>query len=88
MRQVVFFPDAFDDFVQWQQHDKKLFKKIARLINETQRNPFEGTGKPEPLKHQLSGSWSRRINQKHRLVYQVTDEQVIVLSCKFHYKQS
>ncbi len=85
MRQVVFHNDAFEEFIEWSQQDKKLFKRIVRLIKEVQRHPFEGTGKPEPLKHEYATYWSRRINQTHRLIYKVTDDQVIIASCKYHY---
>ena len=85
MRQVVFYPDAFKQFTAWAAEDKKLFKRLVRLIDETQQNPFDGIGKPEPLKHDYAGYWSRRINQEHRLVYKATDEQVIIIACKFHY---
>jgi len=66
--------------------DKKLFDRIRRIIIETARTPFEGIGKPEPLKQQLRGYWSRRITGEHRLVYKVTDEQLIIVSCKYHYE--
>lgn len=85
MRQVVFYPDAFKQFTDWTVADKKLFKRLVRLIDETQRNPFDGIGKPEPLKHDYAGYWSRRIDQEHRLVYKATDKQVIIISCKYHY---
>lgn len=65
--------------------DKKILKRINTLIKECQRTPFEGTGKPEPLKANLSGFWSRRIDEKHRLVYEVTDERISIIQCRFHY---
>ena len=65
--------------------DKKILKRINTLIRECQRTPFEGTGKPEPLKANLSGFWSRRIDEKHRLVYEVTDERISIVQCWFHY---
>ncbi len=80
MRQIVFHDDAFEEFVGWSQQDKKLFKRIVRLIKEVQRHPFEGTGKPELLKYNYAGYWSRRINLEHRLVYKVTDTQIIIAS--------
>ena len=64
---------------------KKIFKKILSLLKDTQKNPFSGLGKPEALKHELQGYWSKRINQEHRLVYQVEDDSVIILSCRYHY---
>ncbi len=85
MRLIVFHTTAFEEFIEWSKRDKKLFQKIVRLIKEVQRHPFEGTGKPEPLKHDYAGYWSRRINREHRLVYKVTDSQVIIASCKYHY---
>lgn len=71
---LVFEVLAWEDYVYWQKIDKKILKKINHLIKDIQRTPFEGIGKPEPLKHELSGFWSRRINSEHRLVYRVTDE--------------
>ncbi|MCH2245601.1 MAG: Txe/YoeB family addiction module toxin [Crocosphaera sp.] len=62
-----------------------MYKKIVELINDILRQPFSGLGKPEPLKHNLKGYWSRRINDEHRLIYQVTDTEIIIISCKFHY---
>lgn len=85
MKEIVFQNDAFEDFIEWSQQDKKLFNRIVRLIRESQRQPFEGIGKPEPLKHHYASYWSRRINQEHRLVYKVTDNQIIIISCKYHY---
>lgn len=64
---------------------KKILKKILLLLKGTQKNPFSGLGKPEPLKHDLQGYWSKRINQEHRLVYQVDDESIIIISCRYHY---
>lgn len=64
---------------------KKILKKILLLLKDTQKNPFSGLGKPEPLKHDLQGYWSKRINQEHRLVYQVDDESIIIISCRYHY---
>ena len=85
MRVVTFHNDAFDDYTNWAKTDAKLFERIHRLIIETARNPFSGIGKPEPLKAELRGYWSRRINDEHRLIYRVTDEQVIITACKYHY---
>jgi toxin YoeB len=84
-RKIAFLPDAFADFNRWSREDRKIQKKIVSLIQEIDRTPFSGTGKPEPLKHQLQGLWSRRITQEHRLVYQVTDEEITIVSCRFHY---
>ncbi|TCK85069.1 Txe/YoeB family addiction module toxin [Albibacterium bauzanense] len=82
---VIFVDGAWEDYLYWQQTDKSMLKKINGLIKEILRTPFQGTGKPEPLKENLSGFWSRRINQEHRLVYKVEDGVVIVLQCKYHY---
>jgi toxin YoeB len=65
--------------------DPKLAKKVVALIQEVKRSPFEGRGKPEPLRHELSGCWSRRINKEHRLVYQVTEDEIRILACRYHY---
>ncbi len=85
MRRVVFEASAFEDFVDWAATDKKIYAKIATLIRDIQRSPFTGLGKPEPLRHELRGYWSRRITQEHRLVYKVTEDAIIVASCKYHY---
>lgn len=77
--------DAWDDYLYWQQTDKSTLKKINGLIREIIRTPFEGIGKPEPLRENLSGFWSRRINLEHRLVYKVEHESVIILQCRYHY---
>lgn len=69
----------------WQQIDKKILKKINALIKECLRHPFEGTGKPEPLKGELSGYWSRRITREHRLVYKVTHDNLVIIQCRYHY---
>jgi toxin YoeB len=86
MRNIVFSPDAFDDFGKWSEFDKKIFKKLRNLIVECARNPFEGTGKPEPLKGNYSGCWSRRITDEHRLVYRVFDETIEIILCRGHYE--
>ncbi len=85
-RKIVFESSAFEDFNEWSFQDKKIYKKIIQLIKEIDRSPFIGMGKPEPLKHELSGYWSRRINNEHRLVYTVTDSEIIIIACKYHYK--
>ena len=83
--EVTFEKKAFYDFKNWGSQDKKLYTKIIALIKDIKRSPFLGLGKPEPLKHELSGYWSRRINDEHRLVYKVTDTMIIIASCKYHY---
>ncbi|MDR3284273.1 MAG: Txe/YoeB family addiction module toxin [Treponema sp.] len=76
---------SFDDFNNWALADKKIYKKILDLLKEIQRDPFTGKGKPEPLKHELSGYWSRRITDKDRLVYKITGNAILIASCKDHY---
>jgi toxin YoeB len=83
---ISFKDSAFEQYSQWEKDDSKIYEKIKHLITEIRRDPFRGTGKPEPLKGNLSGHWSRRITEEHRLVYQVLPDQVIIVSCKFHYK--
>ncbi len=85
MRKIIFEESAFQDFIEWATIDKKLYQRIVDLIMDILRQPFSGIGKPEPLKHDLKGYWSRRINDEHRLVYKVNDEAVIIVSCKYHY---
>jgi toxin YoeB len=85
MRKVAFLTRSFDEFNRWEIEDKKIYGKIVNLIKDIQREPFSGLGKPEALKHELSGLWSRRINQEHRLVYSVSDGEIVIVSCKFHY---
>jgi toxin YoeB len=85
MNRIVFEKSAFDDFNAWAAQDKKTYKKIVELIKDIMRSPFSGLGKPEPLKHELAGYWSRRINDKDRLVYKVKDDELIIVSCRYHY---
>jgi toxin YoeB len=85
MRTINFTATAFDEYNQWKRDNKKLQDRIADLITDILRDPFDGIGKPEPLKHQLKGFWSRRINDEHRIVYQVTDDAINIISCKDHY---
>jgi len=82
---ILFTDEAWEDYLYWQQYDKKLVKKINALIKEIKRTPFEGTGKPELLKYELQGCWSRRVNQEHRIVYEVFDEQINIIACRYHY---
>lgn len=84
-RELLFDNQAFDDFTDWLIDDKKVYLKIIKLLKEIRRTPFQGEGKPEALKHNLSGFWSRRITQEHRLLYEVTDEIIRVISVKDHY---
>ncbi len=85
MRKVAFLARGFDEFNQWAIQDKKIYSKIVSLIKDIHRDPYSGLGKPEALKHELSGLWSRRITDEHRLVYSVTDTEIVIISCKFHY---
>ena len=78
--------EAWEDYLYWQQNDKKILKKINALIKDIQRTPFEGLGKPEPLRFELRGCWSRRIDSEHRLVYEMEDETVKIIAVRFHYK--
>ncbi|MGS2719422.1 Txe/YoeB family addiction module toxin [Paraglaciecola aestuariivivens] len=84
-RQLAWTDEAWNDYFYWQGQDKKTLKRINRLISETQCSPFEGIGKPEPLKETLSGFWSRRIDETNRLVYAVSDSYLTVISCRYHY---
>jgi|TARA_B110000008_G_C16811651_1_gene501036 toxin YoeB len=77
--------DAWSDYLYWQTQDKKTLKRINKLITDVQRSPFEGIGKPEPLKENLTGFWSRRIDDTNRLVYAVDDKAITVISCRYHY---
>ena len=85
MRSLEFDASAFEDLAWWIEQDRAQALRIVRLVREVQRAPFSGLGKPEPLKHELSGCWSRRINQEHRLVYQVMSDKIRILSCRYHY---
>ena len=84
MRNIDFQPDAFEQLRYWSENDVKILKRIFQILEDAKRSPFKGIGKPEPLKN-TKGYWSRRINDEHRLVYKVTDDAIIVASCRFHY---
>lgn len=83
--QIKFDEAAWDDYLYWQTNSKAVLRRINTLIKEIQRNPFEGIGKPEPLKYQYAGLWSRRIDEEHRLVYAVQDGTLHILMCRYHY---
>jgi toxin YoeB len=85
IRQLSFKQKAWEDYLYWQTQDKKTLKRINQLIKDIQRNPFEGIGKPEPLKNDLSGLWSRRIDDSNRLVYRVTEDVIEIIQCCTHY---
>jgi len=82
---ILFAENAWEDYLYWQQNDKKILKRINLLIGDIQREPFNGIGKPEPLKFNWSGYWSRRINKEHRLVYKVQDDTISIAQCRYHY---
>jgi toxin YoeB len=83
---LVFSPHSWSDYLHWQSIDKKMVKRINRLIEDTLRDPFAGIGKPEPLRHVLQGCWSRRIDGEHRLVYMVEGDDIVVLQARYHYE--
>lgn len=85
MRSIEFAPGAFDDLAWWADQDRAQAIRIIRLARDTQRDPFSGIGKPEPLRHELAGCWSRRIDQEHRLIYQVLPNKIRILACRYHY---
>ena len=82
---LVFTPQGWDDYLYWQRVDRTVLKRVNRLIDDALRDPTAGIGKPEPLKYGISGSWSRRITEEHRLVYQVLDGDLVVLQARYHY---
>ena len=84
-RQLAWTDEAWDSYVYWQSQDKKTLKRINKLIKATKSNPFKGIGKPEPLKENLSGFWSRRIDDTNRFVYAVDDDYLTIISCRYHY---
>ena len=82
---IVFADQAWDDFAYWMDHDREIAKRIVRLIKEIERDPFVGIGKPEPLKHDMTGFWSRRITDEQRLVYSVEKSQILIAQARYHY---
>ena len=82
----LFTEDCWSDYLYWQANDKKMLKRINELLKDINRTPFTGLGKPEPLKANLSGYWSRRIDSEHRLVYKIENNNIVILSCRYHYK--
>ncbi len=82
---ITFSKNSWEDYVSWQKVDKKTLTRINQLIKDIQRTPFDGLGNPEPLKYDLSGFWSRRIDREHRLVYQVHERELLIYGCKYHY---
>ena len=82
---IIFLEGAWEDYSYWQHTDKSILKKVNTLIKDIERLPYEGNGKPEPLKHNLSGWWSRRINLEHRIVYKIENDAIVILQCRYHY---
>ena len=85
MKNLEFDPAAFEDLAWWIEKDRRQALRIVKLIEAAQRDPFRGIGQPEPLKHELAGCWSRRIDREHRLVYQVLENKIRILACRYHY---
>ena len=85
MRAIRFVPEAWEAYLYWQSQDRKTLKRINALIDSAARDPFSGIGKPEPLRGELSGYWSRRIDETHRLVYRATSTDLVIIACRFHY---
>ena len=85
MKNLEFDQHAFKDLAWWVENDRRTALRIMKLIEDIQRDPFQGIGKPEPLKHELKGCWSRRIDGEHRIVYQVFEEKIRILACRYHY---
>ncbi|MDM1547140.1 Txe/YoeB family addiction module toxin [Empedobacter falsenii] len=82
---IVFVDESWEDYLYWQKTDKSKFEKINKLIKDIARNPFDGLGKPEALKHKYAGFWSRRIDHEHRLIYRVVEDEIQIAKCRFHY---
>ena len=83
---ISFETAAWEDYLFWQQGDKQMLRRVNQLIRDTQRDPLAGLGKPEPLKHDLAGFWSRRITDEHRIVYQMDGDEVLIAQCRHHYE--
>lgn len=83
--QLTWLPGGWDDYLYWQKNDRKTVERVNELIRDTLRNPTSGIGKPEPLRSNLKGWWSRRITQEHRLVYRIDEKSIVILQCRFHY---
>jgi len=84
-RRLVFHDQGWEDFAYWVANDRAITKRVLRLVEDVLRDPFDGIGKPEPLKHTMPGAWSRRITDEHRLVYLVTDKDIVILQARYHY---
>ncbi len=85
MKRITFSQNSWEDYISWQSEGRKMLKKINGLIKDIERTPYKGLGKPEALKYDLTGYWSRRIDREHRLVYQVIGEEILIYSCRYHY---
>ena len=85
MKNIEFIPSAFKEYQEWIEIDRKMALRIGDLIRDILRNPYEGMGKPEALKHQFKGYWSRRMNREHRLIYKATETSIVIISCNSHY---
>ena len=83
---LIFAEQAWEDYLYWQQHDRRMLKRINALIQDTVRQPHDGLGKPEPLRHSLAGYWSRRIDREHRMVYRATDDALLIAQLRYHYE--
>lgn len=81
----VFVDESWEDYLYWQKIDKKMLKRINLLLKDISGQPYDGIGKPEPLKHNYRGFWSRRIDDEHRLIYQIADDEIRIIKCRFHY---
>ena len=84
---LIFADEAWEDYLYWQKQDRRMVDRINKLIRETQREPFAGVGKPEPLKHALAGYWSRRINEEHRMVYKIEGDALLLAQLRYHYSR-
>lgn len=82
---ITFTPEAWQDYLYWQKLDTKILRRVNELIKVVVRTPFDGKGKPEPLRYELKGFWSRRIDQEHRLIYKIMDDTLVIVSARFHY---
>ena len=83
--EIAFLEEAWEDYLYWQNNDKKTLKRINEIIKDIQRGPFEGIGKPEPLRFSMTGLWSRRIDAEHRLVYKIQADTLVIVQCRYHY---
>jgi len=86
MKSILFEKTAFEDISYWLKTDIRLLKKIIQLLENIQQTPYQGLGKPELLKHELQGHWSRRIDEEHRLVYRIEEDAIVIIACRYHYK--